>query len=259
LTRHGRPVFSEAIRAYWGVQSSQAQKQIEEGTQDTGRRGEVTGGQHLDGFLSTIERLLVEAGVPAETVYTHKLLSVLPGFFRPTKVWDLLVVDDDGRVRVVIELKSIGSSFGNNANNRAEEAIGNAQDLWVAYRENAFGGHPPPWLGYLFVLPDVPKSAKPVRIEEPHHLAFEVFRGSGESVVRKKPGLTRRRTVVGVSYAERLQILCGRLVRERLYSEACLLLTKSDQVESAVNYRCPADDLGADRFVRRMLHAATSP
>jgi Restriction endonuclease XhoI len=252
-------VFREAIRTYWGVQSSQARKQIREGAEDTGRRGEVTGGQHLDGFLNAIERLLVEAGVPEDSVYTHKLLSVLPGFFRPTKVWDLLVVDDDGRVRIVIELKSIGSSFGNNANNRAEEAIGNAQDLWVAYRENGFGGHPRPWLGYLFVLPDVPASARAVQIEEPHHPAFDVFRGSGESVLRKRSTLPRRRTVTGVSYAERIEILCRRLVRERLYSEACLLLTKSDLANSSENYRSPAEDLSAGRFVEQMIHAALSP
>lgn len=38
-----------------------------------------------------------------------------------------------------VELKSqVGPSFGNNCNNRTEEAIGTAHDFWTAYREGAF-------------------------------------------------------------------------------------------------------------------------
>lgn len=259
LNNNAKPVFREAVRTYWGVQTSQAQNQIEAGVEDTGRRGEVTGGQHLDGFLVTMERLLVEAGVVASSVYTHRHLAVLPGFFRATKIWDLLVVDDDGRVRVVIELKSIGSSFGNNVNNRAEEAIGNAHDLQVAIREDALGSHPRPWLGYLFVLPDVHEATRPVETEEPHHPAFNVFRGSGKVVKRKKSKLPKRRTVSGVSYAERLGHMCRRLVREGLYSEACLVITDPDDVDNAVNYREPSSDLSARRFVEQMVHAAKAP
>jgi hypothetical protein len=38
-----------------------------------------------------------------------------------------------------MEFKSqIGPSFGNNFNNRTEEALGSATDIWAAYREGAF-------------------------------------------------------------------------------------------------------------------------
>jgi len=37
--------------------------------------------------------------------------------------------------RPAIELKSRVGSFGNNVNNRTEEAIGNAADIWRAYEE----------------------------------------------------------------------------------------------------------------------------
>jgi hypothetical protein len=41
----------------------------------------------------------------------------LPGYFRPTKEWDLLVILD-GNLLASIEFKSqIGPSFGNNYNN----------------------------------------------------------------------------------------------------------------------------------------------
>jgi hypothetical protein len=46
----------------------------------------------------------------------------LPGYFRPTKLWDVLVIHDK-RLLAAIELKSqVGPSFGNNFNNRTEEA-----------------------------------------------------------------------------------------------------------------------------------------
>jgi hypothetical protein len=63
----------------------------------------------------------------------------LPGFFRPTKDWDMLVVHE-GHLIAAVEFKSQrGPSFGNNFNNRTEEAIGNATDLWTAFREGAYG------------------------------------------------------------------------------------------------------------------------
>ena len=53
----------------------------------------------------------------------------LPGYFRPTKLWDLLVINQ-GRLVAALELKSqIGPSFGNNFNNRTEEALGTAIDF----------------------------------------------------------------------------------------------------------------------------------
>lgn len=72
----------------------------------------------------------------------------LPGYYRPTKKWDIVVVSAQ-RLIAAIELKSqVGPSFGNNFNNRIEEAIGNAVDVWRAYEEGTFGSVRP-WLGYV--------------------------------------------------------------------------------------------------------------
>lgn len=56
-----------------------------------------------------------------------------------------------GRPIAAIELKSLLGSFGNNFNNRSEEAIGTAHDLWTACRESAFGESPKPFLSWLNV------------------------------------------------------------------------------------------------------------
>src|SRR5437867_8108420 len=92
----------------------------------------------------------------------------LPGFFRPTKEWDLLVVRD-GELIAAMETKSqVGPSFGNNFNNRTEEAMGSALDLWTAFREGAFNSGIRPWLGYFFLLEQCPRSMRPVRARESH-------------------------------------------------------------------------------------------
>ena len=80
------------------------------------------------------------------------------------KKWDLLVVAD-GQFLAGIEFKSQVGSFGNNYNNRTEEAIGSATDLWAAYREGAFKPSARPWLGYLMLLEETPESMRSVRAQ----------------------------------------------------------------------------------------------
>lgn len=87
----------------------------------------------MNGFISLVRDLLCESGLPQAHVYCEKYIE-LPGWYRPEKKWDLLIVAD-GRLVAGIEFKSQVGSFGNNYNNRTEEAIGSAGDVWAAYRE----------------------------------------------------------------------------------------------------------------------------
>ncbi len=153
----------------------------------------------MDGFLRVIVTYLTQVGVRPDEVFTQTKLE-LPGFYRPSKEWDLIVVRR-GELLAVIELKSqVGPSFGNNFNNRVEEALGVASDTWTAFREGAFGTSPSPWLGYLFLLEDCPRSVAPVGVQEPHFPVFPEFRGA--------------------SYAKRYELFCRKLVRERQFSSA---------------------------------------
>lgn len=142
----------EAVRAFWRVRARQARAQGgRTGTKDTGNRSAVTGGQHADGFVQLIGNVLVQAGLPRTAVHVVKRQRVLPGYFRPSKDWDVVVKVDNDLIAVV-ELKSQVGSFGNNFNNRVEEAIGNATDFWTAYREGSYAPSVRPWLGYLMLL-----------------------------------------------------------------------------------------------------------
>ena len=54
------------------------------------------------------------------------------------KNWDIVVTYNDILV-AAIECKSQVGSFGSNFNNRTEEAIGNAVDLWRTYEAGLVG------------------------------------------------------------------------------------------------------------------------
>lgn len=85
---------------------------------------------------------------------------------------------DKGRLIAALEFKShVGPSFGNNFNNRAEEAIGTSHDLWTAYREGAFGKQERPFVGWLMVVEDAPDSRAAVRESSPHFPVFPEFAG----------------------------------------------------------------------------------
>lgn len=183
-----------------------------------------------------MRELLIEAGVPDPAVYFKRKKVELPGFFRPEKQWDLLVVYQ-GLLLASIELKSQVGSFGNNYNNRTEEAIGNAVDLRTAYRDGAFKPSSDPWIGFLMLLEEATGSMSPVRVSEPHFKVFEEFRDA--------------------SYASRYDLLLTRLIRERLYNGACLLL--SDSVTgSEGGYKEPNEELSFGRFATSLIAHAVA-
>jgi hypothetical protein len=201
----------EAVKAFWGNREAAARKQVESGNVDAGNRGAVTAGKNLDGFVALVRSLIAANGLGHAQVCQAKGLLVLPGYFRPTKQWDLLVMHGQQLI-AAIECKSQVGSFGNNVNNRAEEAVGTAHCLWTAYREGALGDQPRPFLGWLIVVEDAPGSREPVAISEPHFRVFPEFRRA--------------------SYLRRYDLLCQKLVREQLYTAAALVATPSTAIET---------------------------
>lgn len=61
----------------------------------------------------------------------------------------------------MIELKSQVGSFGNNLNNRIEEAVGQTVDFWAAVDNQIIPGLRP-WFGYLMIVESSAKSQKGV-------------------------------------------------------------------------------------------------
>jgi hypothetical protein len=174
--------------------------------------------------------LITAAGVAGRYVFRRKAIE-LPGFFRPTKEWDLLVVRDKTLLAAIEAKSQVGPSFGNYFNNRTEEAMGSALDLWTAYRERAYLASPQPFLGYFFMLEDCNASNRPVKVQEPHFKVFPEF--------------------AGASYLRRYEIFCRKLVLERHYTGAAFV---SSTAEGGIHGRfsTPADDLSVERFGRTL-------
>ncbi|WP_321952068.1 PaeR7I family type II restriction endonuclease [Burkholderia cenocepacia] len=232
--------LQEAVQSYWDARAKNKEKQVESGKIDTGTRGEVTGGTQMGALEILVGDLLCEAGLKRLDVRTRTALE-LPGHFRSTKKWDLIVVSE-GQLVLAMEFKSqAGKSISNNINNRVEEALGSAQDIWTAFREGRFGrGAPAPFLGYLFLLEDREKVKRPVANKEPYFEVDPIFRGQSQTVGKKA-----KVKYLGVTYAERYEILCRRLVLERIYDASCFLMATNS--ESTVVTQ-PADDLNFARF-----------
>ena len=201
----------EAVKAFWGNRAAARQKQIESGKADQGERAGVTAGKNMDGFLALVLDIVRANGLAHAAIHKNRAMLTLPGYFRPTKLWDILVIYK-GELIAAIELKSQVGSFGNNFNNRTEEALGTAHDLWTAYREDAFGKQPRPFVGWLMMVEDAPKSRCAVKDASPNFPVFKEF--------------------TGASYLIRYDLLCQKLVKEQLYTAAALITSHRSAAEN---------------------------
>jgi len=222
---------AKAVAAYWSTRQSQSTTQRALGQRDYGARSAVTGGAQMDGFIKLLNELIEECGIQSRHIF-HRTALELPGFFRPTKEWDLLVVRDQQLILGLESKSQVGPSFGNNFNNRTEEAMGSAMDLWAAFREGAFNKTIRPWLGYSFLLEDCEGSRRPVKVKEPHFKVLPEF--------------------VNASYAKRYELFCRKLVRERHYNAAALLLSAPKGGLKGA-FAEPAEDLAFLAFVKSLV------
>jgi hypothetical protein len=188
-------------------------------TTQGGSRGNVISGKNLDGFLEVVHAVARHCGMPQSSVFANgRGLLTVPGYYRPNKNWDVVIVHER-RLVAVVEFKSQVGSFGNNFNNRTEEVIGNAADLLMAAAHGAY--HPSrhktgsptetadpraPFLGYFMLLEDSPESRKPVGADSKHYHLFPEFQDA--------------------SYADRYRLLCEKLMEQNLYDAASLILTE---------------------------------
>lgn len=221
--------LSDAVQWYWETRSGQGAEQRDSEDSTRGRRAEVLGGQQMDGFAGLIEDIVVEAGVPRDSV-KHDYHATLPGFYRHEKEWDTAVVHD-GELLAVVEYKSQASSFGNNLNNRAEEAIGNNTDIIEAYEEGVFAPSPQPFIGYLMLMADNEESRNVPQVREVNFDVDDEFRDA--------------------TYVDRMELLCLRMVRKRLVNESAFILSDEDVGMGGEHWE-PNEELEFERFARSL-------
>ena len=210
-------LVAKAIKTFWNTKKKQLAASGE-----TSNRGAVVGGKQMDEFINLLQTVAIDSGVPAECIITDK--NYLPGYFRSSKDWDMLIIAPSGKLVAAMELKSQVGSYGNNFNNRTEEAIGSAVDLWTAFREGQFPHQQAPWIGWLMVVGRDDASVRVVRNYEPHFPVRPEFNGA--------------------SYIDRYRILCQKLILERHYTAAALLWTSD-----ADNYGDVSNDISIHAFL----------
>lgn len=204
--------LQDAVKHFW-LRRSDDSGPIKQG----GTRDQVTSGKNLTAFADLVVTLVQHCGLPGTSVQFGSTGPVLPGWFRATKAWDVLIVHE-GRLLAAVEFKSQVGSFGNNFNNRSEESIGVAHDFWTAHEYALFrptgeqaAGHPPadprpPFVGWLMLCERSERSTASIRPRSPNFPtdpAFDV-----------------------ASYLDRYRILCERMMYKKLYTRAALLVSE---------------------------------
>ena len=220
-TQKNKTLIKAAVKSFWETKKKQLSA-----SGDSSNRGAVVGGKQLDAFAELLKAVAIENGIPEECIYTSQ--AYLPGFFRSSKNWDFLIIAPNKKLIAAVELKSQIGSYGNNFNNRTEEALGDAVDLWTAFRENQFPGQSAPWVGYLTVVGKDEGSTSPVRNNEPHYPVLPEFHDA--------------------TYLDRYRILCQKLILERHYSMAALICTSGPE-----HYEDVSEDTSIDRFLQSFI------
>ena len=204
--------FAAAIKDYWNVKASQKAASSSEG-----KSKDVRGGKHMDGFERLIRTVVEDAGIKLDPQPEKKIY--LPGYYRETKSWDV-VMQYKGHVLAIVEAKSQGSSLANNFNNRVEEAIGQAADVWKAHERGYLVSGMRPWVGYLMIVNETKKTTEPKNLSK------------GKTI---PTGMVVDERFDGMSFAERYAEAFGRLDQERLLDATCVAITKDENSYSYPN------------------------
>ncbi|GAA0402728.1 PaeR7I family type II restriction endonuclease [Streptomyces luteireticuli] len=220
--------FERAVAEYWGVRDTQGENSKLKDVEGAGTAGKVRGGQHFDPIALLLKQFFLDAGYPDNAVrVTVSDRLELPGYYRPQKRWDVVVTYEDTLV-AAFELKALGGpSFGNNYNNRVEEALGSAVDVRRARLAELYPGERP-WLGYFFIMEDDKGSRSSVALDRGAFPVEDIWLDDCCLAAGGKPcGLPKRKTLHGKSYQERFAIFCERLLEEQLYDAACYITSSA--------------------------------
>ncbi|MBB2946076.1 hypothetical protein FB565_005834 [Actinoplanes lutulentus] len=216
-----------ALRAWLDVRNTQAETSLASGRGQEGRRSAVTGGRHMDAIHQLVVDEIKATGATGLR-FSQNRGATLPGFYRASKSWDLVLLQRDVPV-LAVEYKSMLGSEGKNLNNRADEIFGMAEDT----RQAEIRGLLPPQMrrAYIFVMAENPENSKPVRVVETLGDSDPVFDGA--------------------SYVQRMAIMLERMRDTGLFHMTWAVTVKEDPF----SWSEPNKAVGWDRFAAD-LHSA---
>ncbi|EGR1057118.1 restriction endonuclease [Vibrio cholerae] len=231
-------LVKSAVRNFWTVRN--------------GGSG-VLGGKTLDGFIELIRQVVESSNLEDFQIHTGKNTSQLPGYFRPHKSWDI-VVTSHGYLVAAVELKSQVGSIGNNFNNRTEEVLGSGLDLSIAIEENAFLPSVRPFMGYLILVEDSETTRRSAQISMDYFPVMQGFladENNRDTIYQPVNGKYPR--VAGVSYLERYDILCRKLMARRIYDAASVMAASSENSVTG-DYRNLSASTSVDAFIQQLTN-----
>jgi len=221
--------FASAVADFWSIKRSQQAAADARGTSADSTSGSVRGGAHMAPFEALIRSVVADAGIVPDPMPDTKIY--VPGYYRETKSWDV-VIQHLGHVVAIVEAKSQGSSLANNFNNRVEEAIGQAADIWKSHERNLLVSGIRPWVGYVMIVEETDKTT------QPKHLVSGKFIPSPMTVDQDFDGL---------SYAERYAMAFQRLDQERMLDATCVAITRDDG-----SYQYPSQWMSFNGFAAQL-------
>jgi Restriction endonuclease XhoI len=214
----------DALNTWVTAREEQLARSTAGGRAQQGNRAAVVGAKHLDGINDLISRTIeIFAGPGLE--FRAGRAATLPGYYRASKNWDLVVVRDGVPV-LAIEYKSMVGSEGKNLNNRADEIFGMAEDVRQA---EAHGLLPRDMKrAYVFIMGITPESTNPVGASTRIGTLDPVFEGA--------------------SYLDRAAIMCERMRETGLFDLVWMIgvderTTESQEPRPAVGWRRFEEDL----------------
>lgn len=197
-------------------------------------------GTTMAAFEEVVSNLLIENGVQEEDIIIGS--ATVPGYFRPTKKWDLLIKKSSSKGNVllgIIEFKSMLGSVGKNINNRVEEAVGSGYDFLKANEKlqlsTTYEIFSRPFVGYVYLMGQHEDNLKGGKLSQKY---FDI----DDSFISPDG--------IPSNYTKRLEILAQRLVESGLYSAASLILADSS---SPLGYRNISEDLNFYSFIARLI------
>lgn len=223
---------SKAVKSFWNIREKDG----------------VRSGKTLDAFVELLTWIVHSNGLPHASIVTGRQAQ-LPGFFRPTKSWDIVVMNN-GVLIAAIELKSIADSFGKNANNRNEEVLGSGIDIKEAFEENALEEITRLFTGYIILVEDCPDTLANVNIQMKYFRVMKEFMAHPENrseiYVKNSNGFFP--SIEGVSYLKRFDLLCKRLMQKHLYTAASVVKSPREAISNG-EYSSVSRDTSIEAFL----------
>lgn len=242
-----------AVEAFWNNRDLAKQKAIKKGLVNPDESAGVRGGQNHQAFNELIREVLATAKFNATGVHFNGTGLTIPGYYRFSKDWDVILKDADENVVGAIEFKSIvggrlepklkkngepsqANSFGSNLNNRIEEAIGSASDLRGARKADFLKTNDPFFVGWVMVMEDHDDSKRAV--------------GDPNGVYKNFPEADV--DFHGSSYLKRAKLFCHRAVESGLYDATALVVTPRPKPDAKITYRDMDKDTSIKRFIEKL-------